>query len=221
MQPQRVLWYFADPMCSWCWGFAPVISAVMDGFRDRLMLALVMGGLRPGTTQPMTPEARAEILHHWAEVERRSGQPFKRDGALPDGFVYDTEPACRAVVTMLDIDPPAALAYFKSVQAAFYAEGRDVTEPQTLATLAEQQGVDPARFSQRFASDEMAQTTRTHFHQTAQIGVRGFPTVILQNDDRFEVLTYGYRPLEEIEPMMHAWFAQDPPSASATNAEDR
>ncbi|HEX9812969.1 MAG TPA: DsbA family protein, partial [Burkholderiales bacterium] len=125
----RTLWYFADPMCSWCWGFAPVLSAIMDTYEDRLQLALMMGGLRPGTTQPMPAPMRAEILHHWEEVRRRSGQPFRFDGALPVGFVYDTEPACRAVVAMLELDRAAAFPYFKSIQSAFYAEGKDVTQP--------------------------------------------------------------------------------------------
>jgi putative protein-disulfide isomerase len=209
---QRVIWYFADPMCSWCWGFAPVISAIKDTYQGPVQLALMMGGLRPGTTQPMTPEQRAEILHHWQEVHRRSGQPFKFDGALPDGFVYDTEPACRAVITMLDLNAAVAFAYFKSIQAAFYAEGRDVTQTQMLAELAVAQGEDVDRFRERFLSEEMQRMTHAHFRQTAEIGIRGFPTVILQRDGRFDVLTYGYRPLEELKPKLEAWFAD---SASA------
>lgn len=206
---QRVIWYFADPMCSWCWGFAPVISAIKDTYRGRLQLALMMGGLRPGTTQPMTPEQRAEILHHWQEVHRRSGQPFQFDGALPEGFVYNTEPACRAVVTMLDLNAAVAFAYFKSIQAAFYAEGRDVTQTQTLVELAVAQGEGADRFRERLVSEEMQRMTHAHFHQTAEIGIRGFPTVILQKDGRFDVLTYGYRPLEELQPKLEAWFTEN------------
>lgn len=214
--PARVIWYFADPMCSWCWGFAPVISAIKDAYQGRLQLALIMGGLRPGTTRPMAPEQRAEILHHWEEVQRRAGQPFRFDGALPDGFVYDTEPACRAVVTMLDLNPAAAFAYFKSIQAAFYAEGRDVTQPQTLVELAAAQGQDSDRFRERFGADEIRELTQAHFRQTAQIGIRGFPTAILQQDGHFDILTYGYRPLDELMPRVEAWFA-----AAESRLDDR
>lgn len=212
-ESQRVIWYFADPMCSWCWGFAPVVAALKDAYAGRMQLALMMGGLRPGTTEPMTPNHRAEILHHWEEVQRRCGQPFRFDNALPDGFIYDTEPACRAVVTMLDLNAAAAFDYFKAVQAAFYAEGRDVTDSTVLAQLAARHDVGDDRFLERFASPEMQQMTRTHFRQTAEIGVRGFPTVILQHDARFEVLTYGYRPLAELAPVLERWFAQSVRSA--------
>jgi len=202
----RTLWYFADPMCSWCWGFAPVVSEIMETYGDRLQLALMMGGLRPGTTQPMSAAMRAEILHHWEEVHRRSGQPFKFDG-MQEGFVYDTEPACRAVVAMLDLDGTAAFPYFKSIQSAFYADGQDVTKADVLARLAAVQGVDADRFTERFESAEIKQRTREHFRRTAEVGIRGFPTVILQDGERFDLLTHGYRPFEELKPIFDAWFA--------------
>jgi putative protein-disulfide isomerase len=53
---RKHLVYFADPMCSWCYGFAPVMSALEQQFRERLPLRLVMGGLRAGNTRPMRPE---------------------------------------------------------------------------------------------------------------------------------------------------------------------
>jgi putative protein-disulfide isomerase len=53
-----LLWYFADPMCSWCWGFSPVIETLRDAYRDRMKIALVLGGLRPGETAPLTATGR-------------------------------------------------------------------------------------------------------------------------------------------------------------------
>ncbi len=208
MTSQRILWYFADPMCSWCWGFAPVISAIQDSYKDRLQLALVMGGLRPGTTEPVTPQFREEILHHWQEVQRRTGQPFKIEGALPDGFIYDTEPPCRAVVTVEELNSEAKFAYFKSVQAAFYAEQQDVTQPDVLAALADQHGVDSERFLKHFDAESVKQKTMTHFSQTHRAGIRGFPTAALQNDSGFTLLTHGYAPLEELTPKIDAWLAE-------------
>ena len=42
-QAQRHLVYFADPMCSWCWGFEPVISGLVDHFGERLPVTLIIG----------------------------------------------------------------------------------------------------------------------------------------------------------------------------------
>jgi len=92
--------YFADPMCSWCYGFAPVIWALAERFEGRMDVQLVMGGLRAGNTAPMREEDRAYIRDAWARVHAASGQPFDFSFHEREAFVYDTEPACRAVVAV-------------------------------------------------------------------------------------------------------------------------
>ena len=191
-----ILWYFADPMCSWCWGFSPVIETLRDEYRERMKIALVVGGLRPGETVPMTATGREDILHHWHAVQARTGQPFRFDDALPEGFVYDTEPACRAVVTVGGIDSTQIFAMFKAIQAAFYAMGRDVTQAGVLADLAAGLGVDGRTFLRDFDSDVAHARTQAHFRQARQAGVRGFPTLIVQRDTQPHPVCSGYLPLD-------------------------
>ena len=205
MPQNPILWYFADPMCSWCWGFAPVVTALRDTFQDRLRVALMLGGLRPGTTEPVTEEFRSEILHHWQQVHERSGQPFRFDGALPEGFVYDTEPASRAVVTMGELKPEATFPYFKAIQGAFYAEGRDVTDIEVLTDLAVWQGVEAEAFAPLFTGEAMREKTLRHFALTRQAEVRGFPTLIMQDEVGPKLLTNGYQPYEALAPVVEAW----------------
>lgn len=207
MSEQRILWYFADPMCSWCWGFAPVIGAIEETYKDRLRVELMPGGLRPGTTEPVTPKFREEILHHWHEVQRRTGQPFAFEGAMPDGFIYDTEPPSRAAVAVGELNRAAMLPYFKSVQHAFYADKQDITEPEPLAVLAQRQGVEPAQFLERFHSEDIKKKTQMHFYSTQQAGITGFPTVLLQDDSGGQFLTVGYQPFEDLKPQIDDWLA--------------
>jgi len=122
--------------------------------------------------------------------------------------VYDTEPASRAVIAAAGIDPEAIFPYFKSVQAAFYAQGRDVTRTETLAELAEQHTIDKSRFLERFESEDARNKTRTHFRITREAGVRGFPTIVLQAATGQKLLTNGCRPLEELLPELEAWLAE-------------
>jgi putative protein-disulfide isomerase len=210
MSPPRVLWYFADPMCSWCWGFSPVISAIKKTYSEQVKIALMLGGLRPGTTDPMTPKSRAEILHHWRDVYEMTGQPFAFEGALPEGFIYDTEPPSRAVIAVADLNPEAIFPYFKSVQEAFYTKQQDITQTQTLATLAQSQDIDTQKFLQRFGSEDIKQKTRTHFQVTREAGVRGFPTIVLQTESGGTPLTHGYRPFDELKPEIESWLAGPP-----------
>lgn len=189
-----ILWYFADPMCSWCWGFSPVITRARHEYGDRLRFSLNLGGLRPGTTEPMSDSMREEILHHWHEVHRLSGQPFRFDGALPAGFVYDTEPASRAVLAFGRSRAAGVLDFFSVVQAAFYQYGQDVTRADVLAKLATESGLDTEEFLALFDSDEMRKLTQQHFIRTRKAGVRGFPTVVWQQGEVVELVSNGYVP---------------------------
>lgn len=200
-----VLWYFADPMCSWCWGFTPVIEQIKQQYDDRLNIALVMGGLRPGTTEPITPELREELLHHWQQVHDRSGAGFQTEGALPEGFVYDTEPAARGVITVGKLRPEATFPYYKSVQAAFYTRNRDVTRAETLARLAQELGVEPEAFREWFDSEEARRNTRRHFFQTRAYGVQGFPTLIAEAQGGRKVLTRGYQEFPALGQALDDW----------------
>ncbi len=197
-QSEKILFYFADPMCSWCWGFAPVFDAIKQTYGDRLKFSLIMGGLRPGTTETVTDEFRDEILHHWRDVHQRTNQIFKFEGAMPAGFVYDTEPPSRALVTVGELKPEVALSFFKALQVAFYAEQKDVTRKDTLSVIAGQHDVCQSEFIKRFESDEMRDKTEAHFHKARQFGVRGFPTLVLQTESDYQLITRGYQPFEEI-----------------------
>ena len=193
-----ILWYVADPMCSWCWGFAPVIDALRATCRDRVRPALVLGGLRPGTTEALTADARETILHHWHAVHARTGQPFRFEGALPEGFVYDTEPACRAVAVAGELEPARVFDLFQTIQRAFYAEGRDVTQRTTLTDLATGLGIDADAFARAFDSARARARTAAHFRQARLAGVTGFPTLILQTSDRLHTVSHGCLPLDTV-----------------------
>ncbi|MDD5388399.1 MAG: DsbA family protein [Gallionellaceae bacterium] len=203
-----ILWYFADPMCSWCWGFSPVIEMLREGYRGRLKVALILGGLRVGTSEAMSAKQREDILQHWREVQAMTEQPFRFDAVLGEGFIYDTEPACRAVVAMAELAPEAVFPLFKAIQAAFYGEGLDVTQPEQLARLAEGQGVAAPDFLAAFASDAVRGKTLAHFQMARKLDVRGFPTVVAQRGELYQIITTGYRPLDEMQRAIDEWLAR-------------
>ena len=61
--------YVADPMCSWCWGFAPVLDEVRATLGLDVPLRYVMGGLAPDSVEPMPPEVREYVQSAWDAVE--------------------------------------------------------------------------------------------------------------------------------------------------------
>jgi len=152
--PTPHLIYFADPMCSWCYGFSPVLDDIRRAFGRTLPIRVVMGGLRPGTETPMTEAAKLEVAGHWRHVNDATGLPFDGAGMAREGFIYDTDPAARAVVVLRREGEELAAAYLSRVQRAFYAEGRDVTQGPVLADLVAELGVEPDRFLEQWGSEE-------------------------------------------------------------------
>ena len=191
--------YVADPMCSWCYGFGKTVSELLaePGDLQPLQLALVMGGLRPFTTDALAPGKADEIFGHWHHVQDASGLPFAAapNTALHEkGFVYDTEPASRAVVTVRSIWPQHSWAYFKSVQAAFYAEGKNMTRAEVLADVAQRVGLPRAEFAVAFASQAMRDATLQDFAQSQRWGITGFPGVIAAKGSELHLVCRGYAP---------------------------
>lgn len=206
---EKRIFYFADPMCSWCWGFAPVIARILAAARDRASVRapvrLVAGGLRVGTTEPMDARAKAAIRGHWEHVQAATGQPFDFGFFAREGFVYDTGPACRAAVAMRNLAPRHAFAYFEALQRGFYEDGRDVTEPSVLAAIAEPFCAGAETFAAVYAAKEIEEATLADFRLTQALGIAGFPAVVLKDEAGLVPLTVGYQPFEDLAPALEAW----------------
>lgn len=204
--------YFADPMCSWCYGFGPVMAALRERFAGRLGLRLVMGGLRAGNRQPMRDKDREYIRGAWRSVQEASGQPFDHAFFERETFTYDTEPACRAVVTMRRLAPERAFGFLGAVSAAFYAANRDVTADEVLADIAAEAGVDRARFAAELASPEARNETFGDFLMAKQSGVEGFPLLAAGSDaNGYALVAHGFRPLDGLPEAIETWLAQGAP----------
>lgn len=207
--PRPQLIYFADAMCSWCYGFAPTIAALRENHPD-LPIQLINGGLRPGNTKVMDGKAKADIRSHWEHVHDASGQPF--DFGLFDrtDFVYDTEPAARAVVLVRNADEAKTLPFFEAIQVAFYAEGKDVTQPGILADIAVGFGMDRTAFLAAFDDEEAKVQTLTDFQVSQRTGVTGFPTLIAGTGQQhgWSLITQGYQPPGAVLSTIARWLGE-------------
>ena len=212
-EDQKQLLYFADPMCSWCWGFSPVITAIGDHHGEDLPIRPMMGGLRPGPQAPMDDEIKQEIRDHWEHVKTATGQAFDFAFFERDAFVYDTEPACRAVVAARAQGLTQGLAMLARLHRAFYAENRDVTDTDMVIELAEDEGLERDLFADVFQSDAARNATEADFHIAHRLGIRGFPTLLAGTEkDGFALVTTGYQPHDALAGPIAQWLEGADPS---------
>jgi putative protein-disulfide isomerase len=202
--------YFSDPMCSWCYGFSPVIDQIRQAYGRALPIRVVMGGLRPGNEVPMTPERAKELVGHWVHVTEATGLPFDPTVLDSPGFCYDTDPAARAVVVARREGQEVAARYLSAAQRAFYAEGRDVSRPEVLGDLAESFGLDRERFLADWASEEAKRETWGDYALSQRAGVTGFPTLVggPNADGVYGVVTRGYAPGEQVLGVLRDWISR-------------
>ena len=188
-------------MCSWCWGFAPELDNLMKKYDDVADFEIVLGGLRPGQlAQKMDEKTKRFIKHHWKQVEERSGQPFNTAFFEQEDFVYDTEPASRAVVVMKRLAPEFEFEFFKRIQFAFYAENKDPTDIDTFLSLLKGLPAGADEFVELFNKPEVQKETYANFQLSAKLGISGFPSLLMKKKQKLSMVTTGYQKAEELYP---------------------
>lgn len=202
------LLYIADPMCSWCYGFAPVIGAIAKHFGERLPVKIMVGGLRAGNTRAMAASDKDYISNAWTRVHAASGQPFDHAFFARQGFVYDTEPACRAIVAMRTLNPDKTLAFKAAISAAFYGVNRDTTSTDVLADIAADSGADRQRFLETFNLADIRNETARDFMTAKDMGVEGFPCLLAGKENQYAIVTNGYRPIDGMIEALEGWLAK-------------
>ena len=204
---KKEILYIGDPMCSWCWGFSSVIDAIQNDFDHEAPLSIILGGLHAFDSFPMGNDYKTDIRHHWEDVSKATGAIFDYRFFDRNNFILDTEPACRAVVTMRQIKPDVVLSFYESISRSFYSENKDTTVLETFKLLVEKFDVDFDKFKQKFNSEKTKGETKKDFQVSQRLGVTGFPTLIIKEGDKLALLAGGYQPYKRLKPAIKNWLS--------------
>ncbi len=200
--------YVGDPLCSWCWGFAPSLSKLRESHPERFHYRLMVGGLRTGANaQPLTDELRAYLASAWRQVEQSSAQPFDHTFLRRADFIYDTEPACRAVVTARRLAPAKVFDYNEALQGAFYQHGLDPTKVETFVGIARELELDEKQFEAGFHSEEVSLETQQDFDRARELGVHGFPALLVRDGASVTGVTRGFLPPDRLIDALAPWLS--------------
>ena len=204
-KPDKELIYVADPMCSWCWGFSPVMEHIVPMLRDRAAIRVLPGGLRTDIREPLSAHEVDMIMGEWGKIAKQTGQPFDFEQPLDTQYVYDTGPSCRALSLMIRERPACGLDYLKSLQQAFYVGRRDLKDPQVLADYAQKFGLARGDFLDKLEQASTREAFDADVHFVRRCGIEGFPSVLLRTGPRIQRLTVGYQPFEVLQPHLKRW----------------
>ena len=191
-----------DPMCSWCWGFEPVLQKLRDELSNEVEFSLILGGLRDSGEQVWDDAFKSYLREHWRSVQQKTGQAFNLDFFEREAFDYDTEPACRAVVTVRTLDRTKQFSFLNTLQKAFYLKGEDITQLDVITDIAEAEGIDRSEFATLFVSDEMKEKTKADVYKARSMGANVFPSVVLIDEEGHLCVIKGYRSYDEMRALL-------------------
>ena len=142
-------------------------------------------------------------------MAKTSGQPFAFEHGLPSGFLYDTEPACRALIVARQLDERYMFDFLNRLQQAFYQFAQDITQPSLLRELAVQAGYDSEAFCAAFDAEETQATTQAEFAWVRNLAVSGFPTLLAQHQQQYALISNGYQPYAAFAALLNRWISNN------------
>ncbi|PPC75904.1 DsbA family protein [Pokkaliibacter plantistimulans] len=184
------LYYIHDPMCSWCWAFAPTWAALRAALPEGVSSERLLGGLAPDSTTPMPPQQRQQIQQTWRHIEHNLGTPFNHGFWTECTPVRSTYPACRAVIAARFWDAEDAM--IRAIQEAYYLNAQNPAEPSTLVSCAHALGLPVEAFAERLYSEQTEIRLQEEIQRCVEWGVRGFPSLVLTFRDKRYNLTVDY-----------------------------
>jgi len=188
--------FIIDPMCSWCWGFHPIIDKIRSVHSEHYTFDLVVGGLRTLGQMPWNDESKNYLKQNWDAVQQSTGQNFHPRILNLSSFDYNTYPACKAIVTVRELwGTDAAFTYLYDIQSAFYTQGIDITSLEILTSYIRQ---DKKTFLHFYQSDRAHILMQHDFSKARSMGANAFPSTVKIDEDGHMICLTGYRHLNEI-----------------------
>ena len=201
---------FADPVCTWCWGSAPVLRALEYRLGDMVEIDYVMCGMiediRTFINRRLNIGGDAALSNRnmmkaWLEASVVHGMPVQEHGfhlfsdeypsSFPQNMAYLTAKLCCRQDEHGEPDMKRVNRYLRRVQEATAAEAVMTSRADVLADLAAVEGYDPQDFAQTFASDAVKKAFIADRERARSYDVEAFPTFLLEYDGR-EAKLSGY-----------------------------
>lgn len=202
-QPKKSinLYYVTDPICSHCWALEPVLRRFLEQYSHYFNFHTVMGGLLEkwgdGPVDPANGiSGPADVAGHWREVGEYSRMPI--DGSLMiDNPVQSSYPPSRVFkVIQKHHNDEKAYEYLRRAREELFAFNRNIADPSVMIDIVTKLGLDGEAIVKEAEQPIGQQLLNEDFALARSLGVRGFPTTIMINEENKGVKIVGGRPLE-------------------------
>lgn len=202
-QPQKSvqLYYVTDPICSHCWAIEPVLRRFVEQYGHYFNFHTVMGGLlekwHDGPIDPANGIYKpADVAGHWREVGQHSRMPI--DGSLMiDNPVQSSYPPSRVFkIIQKNHSDAQAFEYLRRAREALFAFNQNIANKSEMIEIVNQLGLDGEAIVTEAEQPVGQQLLNEDFALARKLGVRGFPTIMMINEENKGVKISGGRPFK-------------------------
>ena len=202
-QPNKTieLYYVTDPICSHCWALEPVFLRFKEQYGHYFNFHTVMGGLLEkwgdGPVDPANGiSGPADVAGHWREVGELTRMPI--DGSLMiDNPVQSSFPPSRVYkVIQKNYNNELAFDYLRRAREALFAFNRNISDPSVMIDIVNHLGLDGEAIIKEAEQPSGHQLLNEDFSLARNLGARGFPSIIMVNEENKGIKIVGSRPLE-------------------------
>lgn len=202
-QPQKSIevYYVTDPICSHCWALDPVLRRFKEQYGHYFNFHTVMGGLleKWGDT-PVDPRngisGPADVFGHWREVGEYSRMPIDGSLMLSDPVQSSYPPSRVFKVIQQHYNDALAYDYLRRSREALFVFNRNIAEESVMINIVNQLGLDGIAIVQDAEQQSGQSLLNEDFSLARSLGVRGFPTIIMINEEKKGLKIVGSRPFE-------------------------
>lgn len=186
-------------MCSWCYAFGPVLKQLRVSLPADMGFARLLGGLAPDTDAPMPAAMQQTLQATWKHIEDSvPGTRFNHDFWTLNQPRRSTWPACRAVIAARNLNPDCEEAMIEAIQHAYYCKARNPSNHDILIDLADEVGLPRKAFSGLLDARSTRQILADEISQTQTMGVRSFPSLVLNDAGSHWPIAVDYRSSDSI-----------------------
>ncbi|MFY8019878.1 MAG: DsbA family protein [Bacteroidia bacterium] len=190
--------YFTDPICSSCWGIEPQLRKLKLEYGDEIEIEYIMGGLLPdwsynsgGISKP------SDVAHHWDEVSKYYQMPIDGDIWLEDPLSSSYPPSIAFKAAQLQ-DQEKALRFLRRIREMVFLEKKNICKIQYINQAASETKLDTAKLNNDIQQIAI-ELFQNNLRKTAESGVRGFPTLILSNQNKQYLNLNGFQVYSNFE----------------------
>ncbi|MFT6035611.1 MAG: putative protein-disulfide isomerase [Marivirga sp.] len=199
---QNKLYYVFDPLCGWCFGFSPVIKALETEYNSKIQFETLCGGMVLGERIKPLSEMRDYLKDAMPRLEEMTGVTFggKYLAILEKGdLMLNSETPSIAMIVYKSMTPKSSVEFASALQQHLYVEGHNLNELASYESLVKSFDLDWDVFKEKMQLKSYKEKAFAEFKLTGEMGVQGFPSVVLKIKDKAYLIARGYRPLAEMK----------------------